>query len=72
MHLTCEFDPSHRASVHIVTARPDGRGLKIDAHVCADDVNPWVSMLHGQDGHQFISQHPINDRCRPYGLCATR
>lgn len=70
VHLACEHDPSHWASVHIVTARPDGRGMVITAHVCAGDLDNWVSMLDQQDGHQVVSRQPINDHCRPYGLCA--
>ncbi len=70
--ISCERNPSHGASIHIVTARPDGRGMRITAHVCADDLEGWISTLQHQDGHEFVLQQPINDDCRPYGLCATR
>ncbi|UQI44609.1 hypothetical protein M1P56_09750 [Streptomyces sp. HU2014] len=72
MQLKCEFDPSHIATLHIVTKRPDGRGLKITAHVCADDSEAWTAQLYRLDGHQLVSRGPINDHCRPYGLCKNK
>ncbi|MER6912209.1 hypothetical protein ABT354_11095 [Streptomyces sp. NPDC000594] len=69
MDLECEFNPDHWAGVHIVAARPDGRGQLITAHVCKSDVEAWVAQLHRQDGHRLVSQEPMTEYCRPYGLC---
>lgn len=70
LSLRCEHDPSHGASLHIVSSRPGG--LAITAHVCADHLDLWIAQMERWDGHQLQVDRPIDGWCRPYGLCSIR